>query len=449
MASGVYEVRPRGQNDGVVVNAYCDMSTTPAGQSLFDVPDGQAPGLVGSSKCVWSQSFSLTADTTMMWVDFTGKQYGHNSNIAYAATWGNAWWTLGRDSGSDLTAVAANGRLDSASTGYQSTAATHTPTSVNWYGRPIPMPGSGVSGGTVVWLDSTNKIAFKVGGTQYAFDYPTDFPSQCRPTASWSADSNKFYITDGINNIGVGVRGNSDASTITNYAILTIDWSASPYSAAMFTASVVDVSAVALTGAGDGVTSFKWHHSASDHMNGDLLWTVKGKPSWYANYGAGAGGGRLFLGTSLRAPWTVTEKGTPFTPTAVNAYAGASGLDLFTRVDSGGTLWLGDWGRYGDQGGVFQCPTTSTNQLKLGVQATNIKLAVPPPLRRRLRQHLRHPLLSHPLRHLRCRRPTPPTSSSPSRHVWRERSMISISPGTRPASRTFSMSRALEPSTSC
>ena len=73
MASGVYEVRPRGQNDGVVVNAYCDMSTTPAGQSLFDVPDGQ-PGLVGSSS-VWSQSFSLTADTTMMWVDFTGKQY--------------------------------------------------------------------------------------------------------------------------------------------------------------------------------------------------------------------------------------------------------------------------------------------------------------------------------------------------------------------------------------
>ena len=47
------------------------------------------------------------------------------------------------------------------------------------------------------------------------------------------------------------------------------------------------------------------------------------------------------------------------------------GMDIFLKVDTSGTLHVGDWGH--DNGGMFGCG----NDNQLGSMATTIKLAVP------------------------------------------------------------------------
>ena len=103
-----------------------------------------------------------------------------------------------------------------------------------------------------------------------------------------------------------------------------------------------------------------YHITEQDAMGGDLLWTVQGKPCWLSNRG-------LHLGTSLARPFQRT--------TFANLNYGTSGqhgIDFFLRVDTNGSLWLGDWGH--DNGGFFSCGHDNL----LGVQRTTIELAVLP-----------------------------------------------------------------------
>jgi hypothetical protein len=72
-ASGEYGLRPctSAHADSVVVPAYCDMSVTPAGQSLFTT-NGSPMAFEGSVVCTLTYS-NDDMDSTMMWVDYTGK----------------------------------------------------------------------------------------------------------------------------------------------------------------------------------------------------------------------------------------------------------------------------------------------------------------------------------------------------------------------------------------
>ena len=128
-------------------------------------------------------------------------------------------------------------------------------------------------------------------------------------------------------------------------------------------------------------------------MGGDLLWTVRGKPCWYGNYGSG---GRLRLGTSMTRPFEETQSGDVFTPSATASYSSQTGADVFIRVDTDGVLWIGDRGH--DDGGIFAC--SSDSQLAYGRRIYGLPsrrpLAPPPP-----------PFYHHRLRCLRRRRCCP------------------------------------------
>ena len=101
-------------------------------------------------------------------------------------------------------------------------------------------------------------------------------------------------------------------------------------------------------------------------MGGDLLWTVRGKPSFWS-------GGYFYLGTSMVQPFyaTLTNAAPPTMSDGVNqGTLTQTGLDIFLKVDSSGALWVGDWGH--DNGGLFGCG----NDNKLGAMRTSIRLAI-------------------------------------------------------------------------
>ena len=76
----------------------------------------------------------------------------------------------------------------------------------------------------------------------------------------------------------------------------------------------------------------------------------------------------MHLGTGMTA--------NVFQPSSSSAVSTAGsqtqhGMDIFIRVATDGTLWVGDWGH--DNGGLFGCG----NDNYLGIASTNIEL-VPP-----------------------------------------------------------------------
>jgi len=346
--SGVYTLRPRGGKAATDVEhqVYCDMSTTPAGQSLFDTPTGSM-AFSGSRTCslTWSND---DADTTYMWVDFTGRVKSDNGYLTNDQT----WFTIPRNS-YPSTGSTSNRRYIWGTT---STTHDYYPSSMSSsmgnYARPVPFPGSGHAGGTVVWLGASS-VFFKADGTDYSFAYPSSMSTACKPAATSSYNTNAF-VTDGVNTLTV-VRRSS--STIQCLTVLTFDWSAATYSSSMLTAT---------TSVTSGISSpANWHGTEQDAMGGDMLWTVKGKPCYYSN-------NRLNLGTSMQQPFAVSSYTTVSIPSGGNGNT-QHGMDIFLKVDTSGTLHVGDWGH--DNGGMFGCG----NDNQLGSMQTTIKLAVPPP----------------------------------------------------------------------
>merc|ERR1711935_1080257 len=88
--SGAHTLSPFGSRDSAhTVVSYCDMSQTPAGQSLFTVSGGIT---FGSRSCTLQIS-NDDMDSSMMWVDYTGKvETTNNQNVA-----SSNWMTLPRD----------------------------------------------------------------------------------------------------------------------------------------------------------------------------------------------------------------------------------------------------------------------------------------------------------------------------------------------------------------
>jgi hypothetical protein len=106
------------------------------------------------------------------------------------------------------------------------------PSGVSSASKPVPFPGAGSTAGIVVWLDA-DRIRFVADSTHYAFTYPTNFPSACRPTASCSSYCNQhIFVTDGISSVTVGRRSGNTVQCLTT---LAFDWSAATYSASMVT----------------------------------------------------------------------------------------------------------------------------------------------------------------------------------------------------------------------
>ena len=354
-ASGVYDLRPRGPTRGLIVPAFCDMSQTPAGQSLFDIPGGAAPRLEGSSICTLNRG-NDDMDSTYMWADLTGKVCTDQSTNFVGS---NNWMTLERSGVTASATVSPRAKIWTTADGTN----LYRPPAAGSNDKPIPFPGSGVPGGTVVWLSSTS-IRFRVEGVDYALNYPAEIPTSCRPSTSTNQN---IFVTDGISSVTIGRKATGSTSVPTCMNVLSFDWSASSYTQAMLSVVAVTSSSIALNPLSG---SWNWHTTEEDVMGGDLLWTVRGKPCWYGNYGSG---GRLRLGTSMTRPFEETQSGDVFTPSATASYSSQTGADVFIRVDTDGVLWIGDWGH--DNGGIFACSSDS----QLGIRPTNVRLAITPP----------------------------------------------------------------------
>ena len=340
--SGTYTLLPRGAHPySQSIIAFCDMSTAPAGQSLFDVPGVMA--LEGTKLCTWNRP-NDDMDSSLMWADFSGRvkfdarEYTHD----------NRWFPFPR---SAMTATSQ----PRAQTLWGDDDFLYRPNGVGTGAKPIPFPGSGVAGGTVVWLSNIG-VKFRVNGVDFAWPYPANMPTTCVNTlqrVGGTFRNTNVLVTDGISSVAIGKRS---GSTISCMSVLRIDWSAAEYTADMLSATAVTGTVVAPT---------NWHNTEEDAMGGDLLWTVKGKPCWLSER-------TLHLGTSLSAPFVPTESA----PLGAGLVDTQHGIDFFLRVDISGVLWLGDWGH--DNGGFFGCPS---NDRDLGAQATTIRLAqlAPPP----------------------------------------------------------------------
>lgn len=145
LPSGPYVLRPAGAGPNrEAVPAFCDTTQRPAGQSLFGLPSGTMQ-LEGSTLCTMVMS-NDDMDSTMMWVTLDGKVKTNNG----LDTGGANWVTFSR---ADMRRGAQAG-----SAGYLwgDKANLYRPIGVSAYDKPIPFPGSGWSGGTVVWLGSSN-----------------------------------------------------------------------------------------------------------------------------------------------------------------------------------------------------------------------------------------------------------------------------------------------------
>ena len=356
-ASGVYTLQPRGTlPNSVSVRAYCDMSQTPKGQSIFDLPTGVQAFEAGTNVCStqWSNDDS---DQVSMWVDLEGRVGTTNP----LTTTEMSYLVVPRDSFPSYPAATAlryiwgTTTADSSTIHYPHTYATSP--DMGAYARPIPFPRSGMTNGVVVWL-GRNKIFFRVDFVDYSFSYPTEMTAglTCLPEAQTATYNSNVFVTDGISSLTVGRRSDSSGTGVLScLTVMRFDWSASPYTASMITASPVVRS---------GLSNAVWTsmYTEEDYIGGDLLWTVKGKPSWYSSQ-------YFYLGTSMQQPFLATLTNQASTP-----YGGVgttqSGLDIFLKVDSAGALWAGDWGH--DNAGIFGCG----NDDQLGAMKTSIRLAV-------------------------------------------------------------------------
>ena len=330
--SGTYSVSPRGsKTDSACIRVYCDMTTSPPGQSLFSVSTSGI-SLSGSPSCVMNYE-NDDMDSTLMWVDLKGKVMTANSQDATLMN----WMTLPRD-----------GTSPSTSQHYiWGSASEHWPSSLSSLATPVPFPGAGTAAGIVVWFD-TSHIRFRTAQDgSFEFTYPSAM-SSCLPDLT---DANKMvWVTDGVNTVLVGKYDDTRQLTSLSCAYtLTFDWSAAAYTSSMVTATSAGTPTLYL-----GAHS-NHHATEEDSMKGDLLWTVNGKPSFFSS-------GSLHLGTSMTNPFTATLS------SALSGIQASSqeGTDIFMRVDTSNNLWVGDWGH--DNGGLFGCATDA----ELGIQMTNI-----------------------------------------------------------------------------
>ena len=365
--SGVHTLSPFGLRDSAhTVTAYCDMSQTPAGQSLFTVSGGIT---FGSRSCTLNIG-NDDMDSSMMWVDYTGKvETTNGQNVA-----STSWMTLPRD-GTPSSASAQAGLSPMAS-------------GVNTFYKPVPFPGVGL----VVWFGpSEMRFLGPDSTTTYTISYPSSISANCRPLSSGTNTYNiMIMITDGISSVTMGRRPRS-STTISCLVHVAFDWSASTYDATMLT-----VTPIANPNTNNQVTN--WHDTEQDANDGDLLWTVNGKPAWVRTratlntlscacpararehaslqpaqlspcarvFGAQYSSGRMHLGTGMAANVFQSSSSS-----AVSVSNGVTqhGLDIFIRVATDGFLWVGDWGH--DNGGMFGCG----NDNYLGIAPTNIRLA--------------------------------------------------------------------------
>ena len=314
LPSGAYPLRPRGTHaDSEVVEAFCEFGTSPAGQSIFDVPSGRM-ALVGDTLCTLTHN-NDDMDSTLMWATLDGKVKSTNNGD----TTSSDWYTFSRD---DMVAAppGSQGNL------WGSDANFYRPLGIGNNDKPIPFPRSGVAGGTVVWLSSA-ELRFRMAGADYTLPYPSTLPYECTRHLNTSLGrvdlygGGSVYVTDGISSVAIGWR---DGTALTCLAVLTLDWNAPTYTAAMLSASVPS--------GGFGAPS-NWHVTEEDAMGGDLLWTVRGRPCWLADQ-------QLHLGHSMASPFIAIESNSLEGCHAATQH----GLDFFIRVDLAGRLWLGDWG---------------------------------------------------------------------------------------------------------
>jgi len=305
------------------------MSQTPAGQSLFTVSGGIT---FGSKSCTLNKP-NDDMDSSMMWVDYTGKVETTNSqNVA-----STNWMTLPR--GSTPSSATAQAGLSPMASGINS---------ANSYYKPVPFPGVGL----VVWFGASEmRFLGPDSTTTYTISYPSSISSYCRPPSSTQSNT-VIMITDGISSVTMGRRSGTTIGCLVHVAF---DWSASTYDATMLT-----VTPIANPNTNNQVSD--WHDTEEDANSGDLLWTVNGKPAWYSS-------GRMRLGTGMAAN---VFQSSSSSAVSVSNTGTQHGLDIFIRVATDGILWVGDWGH--DNGGVFECG----NDNQLGIAPTNIKLAVLP-----------------------------------------------------------------------
>lgn len=243
--SGAQTLSPFGPRDSAhTVAAYCDMSQTPAGQSLFTV-SGEIE--FGSRSCTLTYS-NDDMDSSMMWVDYTGKVETTNSQDVASYN----WMTLPRDGTPSSASAQAN--LSPMASG------------VNNLYKPVPFPGVGL----VVWFGySEMRFLGPDSTTTYTISYPSSISSACRPPSS-TAYNTMIMITDGISSVTMGRRSSITISCLVHVAF---DWSASTYDATMLT-----ITPIANPNTNNQVSN--WHDTEEDANRGDLLWTVNGKPAW-------------------------------------------------------------------------------------------------------------------------------------------------------------------------
>jgi hypothetical protein len=303
------------------------MTQTPAGQSVL--VDNSNTLAVSSSvrKCVLNHVLD-DQDTTMMWVDYTGLA-GTTISVDVNT---ESWMRLPRDAAADGSASIAATTMYSSNTDYLHSIA------VSSSAKPVPLPRAGVAGGVVIYFDTT-QLKFRLDGNDVALDYPSTLT--CIPS---STTNQNIFVTDGVSSITIGRR---TGTTIDCMQVLRFDWTVDPPAQSMLHVS---------DGVGTSIAEF--HDTEEDHMFGDLLWTVNGKPCWLSGF-------NLLLGTSMENPLGVTTTGT----TMSSVTAGQHGLDIFMRVDLDGVLWVGDWGH--DNGGLFNC----AEDTELGIASTSITLA--------------------------------------------------------------------------
>ena len=221
------------------------MSQTPAGQSLFTV-SGQIT--FGSRSCTLYRR-NDDMDSSMMWVDYTGKVEVTNNQDVTSSN----WMTLPRDS--NPSSATATAELSPKPSGVTSS-----------HYKPVPFPGVGL----VVWFGYSKMRFLGPDSTEHSISYPSSISSSCRPQ-SYHTYNTVIMITDGISSVTMGRRSGSTISCLVHVAF---DWSASTYDATMLT-----VTPIANPNTYSNWVS-NWHGTEQDANGGDLLWTVNGKPAW-------------------------------------------------------------------------------------------------------------------------------------------------------------------------